>query len=105
MLVLSNMKKIQVMLISAFISLTAFTIPAEQFTVDVNRSQITWKAGKVTGEHEGTIKLSSGSLLADNKSVISGTFNINMTSINITDLKGNSRNNLLNHLKSDAFLQ
>lgn len=97
------MKKILSLLALTIIIFTAFKNNEEKFTVDTNKSLIKWKAGKVTGEHEGTIKLSSGTLLLNSNSLVSGAFHINMTSINVTDLKGESKSNLMNHLKSDAF--
>lgn len=97
------MKRIIPLFIITLLALTAFTNSEERFIIDTNRSEIKWKAGKVTGEHEGTIRLLTGSLSITNNSIKSGTFTINMASITVTDLKGQSRNNLLNHLKSDAF--
>lgn len=75
----------------------------ETFIVDTKSSSIEWVAGKVGGSHKGTIGLSSGNLVFENKSLKAGVFGINMASIVITDLKGTSNQNLLNHLKGEDF--
>ena len=75
----------------------------ENFVVDTKASSIEWVAGKVGGSHKGTIQLASGSLAFVGKSLKSGSFGIDMNTIAISDLKGNSNQNLLNHLKSDDF--
>jgi len=75
----------------------------ENFVVDIKASSIEWVAGKVGGSHNGTIQLASGSLAFVGKTLKSGSFGIDMNTISISDLKGNSNQNLLNHLKGDDF--
>ena len=75
----------------------------ETFIIDTQSSSIEWVAGKVGGSHNGLISLASGSLIFDGKNIKSGSFKIDMKSISITDLKGTSNKNLLNHLKSEDF--
>lgn len=75
----------------------------ENFLVDTKASSIEWTAGKVGGNHNGTIQLASGSLSFVGKNLKSGSFGIDMNTIAISDLKGNSNQNLLNHLKGDDF--
>ena len=75
----------------------------ENFLVDTKASSIEWTAGKVGCNHNGTIQLASGSLSFVGKNLKSGSFGIDMNTIAISDLKGNSNQNLLNHLKGDDF--
>ena len=75
----------------------------ENFLVDTKASSIEWTAGKVGGNHNGTIQLASGSLSFVGKNLKSGSFGLDMNTIAISDLKGNSNQNLLNHLKGDDF--
>ncbi|HEX8376425.1 MAG TPA: YceI family protein [Pedobacter sp.] len=75
----------------------------DTFVVDNKNSSIEWVASKIGGSHNGTIKVASGSLVFDGKNLNSGSVNIDMTSIDISDLKGNSYDRLLGHLKSDDF--
>ncbi len=71
--------------------------------VNVKDSNITWKGYKVTGEHAGTIALKEGSLIFDDNTLSGGSFTIDMTSITVTDLEGESKGKLEGHLKSDDF--
>ena len=72
--------------------------------VDVVNSEITWKGKKITGEHEGTIKLQEGILNFDGKKQLTGgSFVMNMSTLNVTDLEGEMKGKLEGHLKSDDF--
>ncbi|MDG5492688.1 YceI family protein [Psychroserpens sp. SPM9] len=72
--------------------------------VKVKDSTITWKGHKVTGSHEGTISLSDGTLKFEDQKLVGGHFTMDMTSINVTDLKaGKGKEKLEGHLKSDDF--
>ena len=71
--------------------------------VDTNKSSIEWIAGKIGGEHSGIVKLSSGSLAFDGDALKAGSFVINMKSLAVTDIKGNSAQSLLNHLRGEDF--
>jgi len=74
------------------------------FKVDSQKSNLHWYASKVTGKHDGTVKLASGNLTTDGKMVTGGSFDIDMTSITVTDLKDAEMNGkLVGHLKSDDF--
>lgn len=99
------MKTKLVLAIAGIITLCSFVLSKkeEAFTVDTESSSIEWVAGKVGGEHSGVIKLSSGTLGFDGNNLKSGSFTIDMTTMAVTDIKGNSAQNLLNHLKSDDF--
>ncbi|MBR9915294.1 MAG: YceI family protein, partial [Algicola sp.] len=72
--------------------------------IKVKDSKVTWKGHKVTGSHEGTINLSEGTLLFEDDYLAGGSFTIDMTSINVTDLEaGSGKEKLEGHLKSDDF--
>ena len=57
----------------------------------------------MTGEHFGTIDLATGSLEFEDGQLIGGQFEVNMTTITVTDLSGRSKKSLEGHLKSDDF--
>ncbi|WP_027077766.1 YceI family protein [Maribacter antarcticus] len=86
-------------------SATASTpIDGEKKEVNISQSKVTWKAYKVTGEHDGTIQLKSGHLEMDGKKLVGGEFEVDMTSIIVTDLAaGDGKEKLEGHLKSDDF--
>jgi polyisoprenoid-binding protein YceI len=83
--------------------LYSFVKPSESYKVDLNRSKIEWTGRKVTGQHTGEIKLSSGQLNLNNGKLSSGVFEIDMNSMSSTDLSGSNATKLLGHLKSDDF--
>ncbi len=68
-----------------------------KYTVDTERSTIDWSAKKVGGGHTGTVKITSGTLVYNGKSLTKGSFLINMPSIT----SDNAR--VTTHLKSDDF--
>jgi polyisoprenoid-binding protein YceI len=80
------------------------TLNAQSFMVDVNKSTLQWHGKKVTGEHDGFIKLKDGSMEIMNEQISKGRFVIDMTSITNTDLTDAATNQkLVGHLKSDDF--
>lgn len=72
---------------------------AVEFRVDTTSSVIEWQGKKPTGTHTGTIQIAEGTFHANDSIIESGTFVIDMASINVTDLEGNQKMNLENHLK------
>lgn len=71
---------------------------AMEFKVDTSASTIEWKGRKPTGEHTGTIKLAEGTFSANDSIIESGSFVIDMLSINVTDLEGQDKKDLEAHL-------
>ncbi len=72
-------------------------------SINTEASTIEWVGKKVTGKHTGTIKIKEGSFEFDGDKVVSGSFVIDMTSIENTDLSGNMQGKLVGHLKSADF--
>lgn len=99
------MKKLIISLFSLVVSGTAFFAQngIETKIVNIGQSTITWEGRKVTGSHDGTVRLKSGILVFEDDKFKGGTFVIDMTSIVVTDLTGKSKDNLEGHLKSDDF--
>lgn len=74
------------------------------YKVNAEQSKLTWLAKKVTGEHSGTINVTSGSLTLDNKVLKGGSFELDTKTIAVTDLTDKETNaKLLGHLKSADF--
>lgn len=80
----------------------AFTKPMEK-EMKVKESTITWKGKKILGSHYGSIKMKEGSLIMTGDQITGGKFVIDMTSIVVEDLKGDSKDQLEGHLRSDDF--
>ena len=74
-------------------------LEAENFEVKTDESVIHWKGRKPTATHTGTIKLAEGSFKANDSTIESGRFVIDMKSIEVSDLKGKDRSDLEAHLK------
>ncbi len=77
---------------------------ATTYNVDTQKSALAWEAKKVTGQHNGLIKIKNGKLQVDNKKPVSGSFDIDMTSITVLDIEDPGYNKkLVDHLKNDDF--
>ncbi len=71
---------------------------------NVENSIINWKGYKVTGSHEGTLKLKEGQLDYTDEVLSGGYFVIDMTTLNNTDLTAEQgKGKLEGHLKSADF--
>jgi len=100
-----KMKLTSVLAIAAIGLFSAFkpALKTESFTVDTKNSSIKWVGEKVTGQHSGTINLSSGSLSFNGNNLTGGSFVANMNSIVATDVQGETAQKLEGHLKADDF--
>jgi polyisoprenoid-binding protein YceI len=88
----------------ATIQTVAVTNKVTAFQVDSKNSRLLWTARKVTGEHAGTINISSGTLNVENNALKNGSFKLDTRSIAVTDIKDAESNaKLVGHLKSDDF--
>ncbi len=92
----------------AFVAFFAFAFTpnnvGEGTPVDIAKSVITWKGYKVTGEHAGILKVKNGILDFTDGSLTGGSFDIDMASLEVTDLKaGQGKEKLEGHLKSADF--
>lgn len=97
------MKSIKLLAI-AFVSLTLFAFNTETIKpVNVEESIVKWTGYKVTGQHEGTISLESGTLIFEDNKLTGGKFVMDMTTINTTDIEGDYKAKLDGHLKSNDF--
>lgn len=73
-------------------------------TVNASASSLKWIGYKVTGSHEGTIGLESGTLQFDDNGILTGgSFVIDMSSIDVTDMDADMNKKLEGHLKSEDF--
>ena len=96
-------KNLIVIAVITLFTVSFTTINNEKKEVKTDSSKVIWKGYKVTGSHEGTIAIESGSLIFDEEILTGGEFVIDMTTINTTDLEGEYKGKLDGHLKSDDF--
>ena len=91
-------------LLASTVLFLAFTKPkTETYKVDTQKSSIEWIGRKVSGQHNGTIKVAGGELVVNGAAVKGGFVNIDMNSIAVSDLQGEMNGKLVGHLKSDDF--
>ncbi len=100
---MNTIKKITAVIAIAIITFSFTTLDSIKKEVNTEKSKVTWKAYKVTGSHLGEVSIKSGNLIFDNEKLTGGKFEIDMTSISVTDLEGDYKNKLEGHLKSDDF--
>ena len=90
--------------ILALIVTGAFATNPVKKDVKVKDATITWVGKKVTGSHTGTIELQEGTLIMEGNALVGGSFIMNMTSLQVTDLEaGKGKEKLEGHLKTDEF--
>jgi polyisoprenoid-binding protein YceI len=73
-----------------------------KFVAATDGSSVTWAGSKPTGTHNGNLNLVSGELFIKDDSLKAGSFVLDMTSINVTDLTGDEKGYLEAHLKGTA---
>jgi len=73
------------------------------YTADVEATKLTWVGRKISSGHDGTIDLKDGSLIIGADGQINGKFNIDMSSISVSDLQGGGKKSLERHLKNEDF--
>lgn len=82
------------------------TSKAKVYSVDTNASTINWTGTKPTGQHTGTMNISSGNIAVVNGNITAGEFTIDMNSITNTDMKaGEGKEKLEEHLKTGDFFE
>jgi polyisoprenoid-binding protein YceI len=75
-----------------------------EFTLNTASSSLNWKGSKPGGEHTGVVSISEGKINAENGTIVSGTFTIDLNTITDTDLTDAGMNGkLVGHLKSPDF--
>lgn len=78
---------------------------AKELAVDVAASKIEWVGSKTGGQHNGDLKIKSGSVKIDGGKIVGGAFVIDMTSINVLDLTDKAKADLEGHLKNADFFE
>ena len=96
------MKNLKTIAIALFVAVSTIAT-AQTKKVDATKSTIHWLAKKVTGQHEGTVNIQSGSLIFKGKKLTGGSFVVDMNSLTATDLTGDYLAKLNGHLKSEDF--
>lgn len=77
----------------------------ESFKLDTEGSVIKWIGTKVTGRHNGVVKIKSGEIFVENDKITGGNFIIDMTTIEDQSLEGELKQKLETHLKDTDFFE
>jgi polyisoprenoid-binding protein YceI len=90
---------------SAPVTTTPAPAPAgDAYTVNTATSRVDWEGTEPGDEgHKGTISLKSGTLQVSGDQLTGGTFEVDINSINVTDLTGGGKAKLEGHLKEADF--
>lgn len=82
----------------------ALSAEKETFAIDTDKSEIRWLGKKLAGKHNGTVRLSSGSVALTEGAITEGAFVLDMLSIMNEDIESPKwRKKLEDHLKSADF--
>ena len=77
---------------------------SQTYNVNTEMSLVKWSAKKLTGGHNGSLKVKSGSVEIKDDKIIKGTIVVDMKTIVVLDIeRADSRDRLENHLKSPDF--
>ena len=72
--------------------------------VDSSISKMNWIGYKITGSHDGHIKIEEGYILKKDNLIIGGEIIVDMESITVDDIKNPEKNGyLVSHLKNEDF--
>lgn len=98
------MKNFKTITLAMVIAFSSYGLTAQNKKINVEKSTINWVGKKVTGQHDGTINFSSGTLVLEDNKLKGGSFEVDMTSIAVKDLEaGKGKEKLEGHLKSADF--
>ena len=79
-------------------------VPADgEYVVDTEKSILGWIGRNVGGSHDGTLRLSGGVATLEAGLVTAGSFDIDMTTLQIGDMDGEMADLLKRHLGSNDF--
>ncbi|MCB1139356.1 MAG: YceI family protein [Leptospiraceae bacterium] len=84
---------------------TESTSTGDKQSINLADSKISWIGTKLTGQHNGTIKLKSGHILLDGDQIKGGEFVMDMSTIEVHDLTGENKQKLEKHLRDTDFFE
>ncbi len=73
------------------------------YEVDTKASKVYWTGKKVSGEHTGYLSIGNGNIHVKGNEVVSAEINMDLNTIECTDLSGEWKDKLIGHLKSEDF--
>ena len=77
----------------------AATAQGVEYTITPETAKVTWEGSKPTGKHVGTVNVAKGIFTVKDGSLAAGTVVLDMNTITVTDLTGDDKAGLEEHLK------
>jgi polyisoprenoid-binding protein YceI len=71
----------------------------KEFKIDVARSELKWQVFKAGGSHQGIVPILDGSVFIDGNNITGGKVTLDMKNLQVTDLEGEDKLALEEHLK------
>jgi len=80
-------------------------LPADgMYSIDIGSSEVDWIATKISGaNHKGIVPIKSGSVTITNGEITAASVVMDMENLSVTDLEGEEKVSLEDHLKSPDF--
>ena len=76
------------------------------YSVHIDKSELSWIGKELSTKiHTGSLNISNGIIQVGDDNSVSGNIKINMSTINVTDLQGRSKEMLEKHLRSADFFE
>ncbi len=75
------------------------------YTVNTDASTVKWIGASPIKQHDGSLKISEGSLTVAGGNITGGSFTVDINSLNNNDLTGEYKGKLEGHLKSADFFE
>jgi polyisoprenoid-binding protein YceI len=92
------------LLLTSTLAYTQSSHAADTLTIDSAKSKVLWVGKKVTGQHNGSVPVTSGNITLDDQGkIIGGDFKIALSKLANQDLEGDWKKKLEDHLKSPDF--
>tara|TARA_R110000868_G_scaffold117600_17_gene312672 strand:- start:21530 stop:22105 length:576 start_codon:yes stop_codon:yes gene_type:complete len=90
-------------LISFALLTLSLNVFAADYSFNSEQSKLEWEGKKVSGAHQGTVSLKSGTVQLDKGALKGGEVVVSLEKMTVTDLQGEWADKLVGHLKSDDF--
>lgn len=88
--------------VAAMLALS-FASYAADYKFNSSESKLEWEGKKVSGAHQGTVALKSGTVNIEKGALTGGEVVVDLTKLTVTDLQGEWADKLVGHLKNDDF--
>jgi polyisoprenoid-binding protein YceI len=98
-----SLKKVEMEAAAAMVIPDAVSI--DGLKIDVSKSMIEWTGYKLTGKHNGAMKFKDGVFVLVDDAIQTGEFIIDLSSVEVMDLKGEDKGKLETHLKTGEFFE